>query len=202
MGLPAAIATEACRIATKSPWIPLAAVTVGGATYRYAANTEPVSHGGHSWAPTAIRFTPPDESQQGELPVATLAISNVDRILGLAVSSAGLSGATATMILLCTAAPTADHSPLTRTHDIVGVSITEQWVSLRLAAPFLIRHPFPARRYLGNYCAWVARYTGAECGYSGALPTCSGTLDDCRDHGNSHRFGGFPGLTNPGFRVV
>ena len=50
----------------------------------------------------------------------------------------------------------------------------------------------PRRRYTSNTCSF--RYKSAECGYAGALPTCQKTLQDCRTHNNSMRFGGFPGI--------
>lgn len=50
----------------------------------------------------------------------------------------------------------------------------------------------PRRRYTSNTCSF--RYKSPECGYAGALPTCQKTLQDCRTHLNSTRFGGFPGI--------
>lgn len=53
---------------------------------------------------------------------------------------------------------------------------------------------FPGRKCLSR-CQW--RYKSAECGYSGGLPTCKHTPEDCEIHfgaGNPLPYGGFPGL--------
>lgn len=68
-------------------------------------------------------------------------------------------------------------------------------VSYECAAAFdLAGVRAPKRQALSNLCQWV--YKSAECGYAGALPTCSKTLADCTGHfgGAQLPFGGFPGV--------
>jgi lambda family phage minor tail protein L len=57
----------------------------------------------------------------------------------------------------------------------------------------------PARIMDRNFCAWARRYKGPECDPTDAIngttyPTCNGTLADCRERGNTRRFGGFPSI--------
>lgn len=56
----------------------------------------------------------------------------------------------------------------------------------------------PRRRLDLYYCAWAEKYGGSECGVSGGTlttyPTCDGTLVNCRERGNSKRFGAFPAI--------
>lgn len=62
----------------------------------------------------------------------------------------------------------------------------------------------PRRRYTRT-CGWVADYAGSECDPLGSVntasfPTCDGTLENCRERGNTKRYGGFPGI--PRSRVI
>jgi lambda family phage minor tail protein L len=69
-------------------------------------------------------------------------------------------------------------------------------VEFELAAAFdLAGVRAPKRQCIANICQW--QYKSAECGYTGALATCSKTLDDCKVHfGDSAElpFGSFPGI--------
>ena len=47
-----------------------------------------------------------------------------------------------------------------------------------------------------NNCPFA--YKGIRCGYNGSKSSCKHTLADCRSHGNSTRFGGFPGIDQKG----
>ena len=70
------------------------------------------------------------------------------------------------------------------------------FVEFELATAFdLAGVRVPKRQALANLCAW--QYRSADCGYTGALPTCVKSLDDCRAHfGESAPlpFGAFPGV--------
>jgi len=55
----------------------------------------------------------------------------------------------------------------------------------------------PRRVIQSSICTWL--YKGTECGYAGALGTCTKTLSDCKLHfldsvtgKGTLRFGGFP----------
>lgn len=71
-----------------------------------------------------------------------------------------------------------------------------EFVEFELATPFdLAGVRIPRRQALADLCAW--EYKSAECSYAGALPTCSKTLDACREHFGASAwlpFGGFPGI--------
>lgn len=71
-----------------------------------------------------------------------------------------------------------------------------EFVEFELATPFdLAGVRIPRRQALADLCAW--EYRSAECSYSGPLPTCSKTLDACREHFGANAwlpFGGFPGI--------
>lgn len=53
----------------------------------------------------------------------------------------------------------------------------------------------PRRQIIADYCQF--RYRGEQCGYTGGLPTCGKTLDDCKAHFGANSelpFGGFPAV--------
>ena len=54
----------------------------------------------------------------------------------------------------------------------------------------LSKDPYPQAREFA--------YKGIRCGYNGSKSSCKHTLADCRSHGNSTRFGGFPGIDQKG----
>jgi len=69
-------------------------------------------------------------------------------------------------------------------------------VEYELAAAFdLAGVRAPKRQCIANLCSWV--YKSAECGYTGALPTCDKTFAACLQHfggGVDLPYGGFPGV--------
>ncbi len=57
--------------------------------------------------------------------------------------------------------------------------------------------------YWPNFCIW--KYKSTQCGYTGALATCTRTLDGtngCEAHNNQVRFGGFPGIDSNGAQAA
>lgn len=75
-------------------------------------------------------------------------------------------------------------------------SETRDVVEYELAASFdLAGIRSPKRQCVSNICQWV--YKSVECGYTGGLPTCVKTLDDCKNHFGATAelpFGSFPGI--------
>jgi len=73
---------------------------------------------------------------------------------------------------------------------------TRDVVEFELAASFdLAGVRAPRRQCIANICQWV--YKSTECSYTGPLPTCAKTLDDCKNHFAENAelpFGSFPGI--------
>jgi phage-related protein len=108
----------------------------------------------------------------------------------------GGTGSTARIMLIAT-------DDLTRAPEVeemvyvMGAKIAGYTVEFRLGARNPLGINFPARMQWKDRCAW--QYKGAECGYTGALPTCDFSLqgdNGCAAHNNTRRFGGFPGIRN------
>jgi lambda family phage minor tail protein L len=76
------------------------------------------------------------------------------------------------------------------------VTETRDVVEFELAAAFdLAGVRAPKRQCIANICQWV--YKSTECSYTGALPSCTKTLDACKSHFGATAelpFGSFPGI--------
>lgn len=87
--------------------------------------------------------------------------------------------------------------------QIIGASANDYIQTFTLGAENALLQSFPRRRQTRDFCQW--RYKGSECGYVGGMASCDLTLqgdNGCDVHGNSLRFGGYPGLNSNGYRYA
>lgn len=78
---------------------------------------------------------------------------------------------------------------------IIGSKAKNYAIDFTLGARNPLAQRFPRRLQWRDRCSWT--YKGKECGYTGAMPSCDYTLqgpNGCAAHGNTRRFGGFPGI--------
>lgn len=81
--------------------------------------------------------------------------------------------------------------------EVISAEAANYVCQFTLGAENALTRTFPRRRQTRDFCQW--RYKGPECGYTGALPSCDLTLrgpNGCNAHGNTVRFGAFPGIQN------
>lgn len=76
---------------------------------------------------------------------------------------------------------------------IDSYTANEQAIVFQLDAVVDFEIKTPRRRFTPWSCYWKYK-DPTTCGYVGSLPTCKKSLADCAAHGNSVRFGGFPGV--------
>lgn len=199
--IPANLIIEKNKITTTNPWIVLLDINLEGNMIYLCNNNENITFQNRTY--TAIPFTvePTKQDSKGELPTVTLRISNVTHLLmDYMEQYAGGVGATVTLRVVNTGYLSENYAELEMTFDVIKSEASSEWISLTLGAPSPLNKRFPLYRYLANHCRW--QYRGLECGYSGSLPSCKKTLEDCRNHGNSPRFGGFIGLNRIGVKLV
>lgn len=188
-------------------------------TLRFHAGTNLNNNGEVVWAGASyMRFPVEAEgfeySGNGQLPRPKLRISNILSTISalLLTLPDGLEGAKVTRIRtlaryldavnfpgnvnpLGTPDPTAEFP---REIYFIDRKINENraLVEFELAAVFdLAGVVAPKRQCIANICQWV--YKSAECGYTGALPTCGKSLDDCKAHFGANAqlpYGSFPGV--------
>lgn len=194
--LPANLIIEKNKIASPNPWLILLDVTLTDNTqFFFVKNTSNIWFGDPQQEYTAINFEidPPKESSTGEIPTATLRISNVTKIIQTYLEQLeGCVGSTVVVRIVNYAYLAENYAELEMTFDVIATNSDAKWVSFTLGAPNPLRRRFPLYRYIANHCGWS--YESAECGYVGDLETCERTLIDCRLHDNSKRFGGYVGL--------
>jgi len=88
---------------------------------------------------------------------------------------------------------------------IDGAQSNENAVTFSCKPKFVIKNIIlPSRRHTVN-CSW--EYLSSECDpynimNSASHPTCTKTLDACRERDNSDRFGGFPAIPRKGVYIV
>lgn len=199
--IPSNLIIEKNRLTTTNAWIVLLDVQLENSTLYVCNNNEAVSFQGRTYTPVPFEIEPTESGSGGEIPTVTLRLSNVTRMAMTYIEqTSGLVGRTVVVRVVNSAYLSENYSELTMTFDILGTEVNAQWVVFTLGAPSPLNKRFPLYRYLANHCQW--EYKGIECGYSGDLPTCKKTLEDCRNHNNSARFGGFIGLLRGQLRVV
>lgn len=186
-------------------------------TYRFHAGTNLVDNGDVTWnGATYQRLQLEAEGFEwtgtGQLPRPTLRVVNVMGTITalLATLPDGLEGARVTRIRTFArfldavnfpggvnpyGTPSAQELPREVYYIDRKAAENQQVIEFELAAVFdLAGVMLPRRRVSDNLCGWV--YRGAECGYTGNLPTCAKTLVDCKAHfpGADLPFGAFPGV--------
>lgn len=193
------------QLATADPWLVLIDIAIPGVpgVIHLVNNTEDITFAGQVYTAANFILDPPKFSSKGDIPTVSLRVCNVAQTMEpyMEEHSGGI-GASVTVRVVNAGLLAENYAELEMSFDVIGASSDAQWATFQLGAPNPLLFRFPLDRYITGRCRYVAHYKGAECGYAGALADCTGTLDDCRDHGNSARFGGFPGLSGGGVRLV
>lgn len=202
--LPLELRIEANKIASDAPFLVLLKITLlDNTVIRLVANTEDLTFQGEVWTAFPFEIDFGGESARGELTFATLKVCNITQALQPYVEEqSGGVGATAEIIIVNSAHLSADYADLTLLFTCMACSCTSQWITFKLGYKNLMLQRFPLYRYMARHCNW--EYKGVECGYNGALAStpCPRDLESCRARGNTHRFGGFPGLDARGLRFA
>ncbi len=201
-----ALILEKNKLATPNAWlvtIDVAFPAPVSSTLYLVNNTDDIVFEGRTYTAFPFDIDATKASAQGEIPQLQLRVSNVTRAMqGYIEEIEGGVGSTVLVRVLNAGHLAENYSELEMTFDVMSAVSEGQWVTFTLGAPNLLRASFPADRYLATHCRFIRHFKGAECGYAGASEICIGTLDYCRQLGNSKRFGGFPGLAGGGVRLA
>lgn len=199
--IPPALTVEKNRMGTSNPWLMLLDIALSdGETFFYlCANTEDIEFQGRTYTAIAVDVVLPEESTQGRLQSLSLKVSNVSGVLQHYMESLnGAVGSTVLMRFVNAAYLDEDFSDLDMEWTLVATSCKGAWITFTLGSSSPLNKRYPLYRYIALHCKWQPN--SAECGLTGI--TCARTLDACRGHGNSRRFGGYPGLSRVGVRLV
>ncbi len=204
--LPANLITAKNALASTHPWILLLEVTIPSdpeEIIRLARNTEDVEFQGNPYTAFPFEIDAVKETSKGELPVVSLRVVNVSQMVQSYIEEYdGLVGQPVKLIVVNANHLSVDYSELELNFDITACQANALWVTWNIGAPNPLARRFPLYRYLGLSCAWAGHFKGVECKYIGSDTICDGTLDACRAKANAVNFGGFPGLSQGGIRIV
>jgi phage-related protein len=202
--LSAVAALEKNKIATTNAFLILIELLFEGVTIRVVNNTEEIewpSGSGQVWTGFPFQLGDIAEDSRGELPHLQLKISNVTKTMGRYLEQ--YKGGTDAKVIVRVVM--SDHLELSEPilYETFGVEKTSSdamWSVLNLGPAFSTKLRVPQNTFHKNFCSF--KFKGALCGYYGPETQCGNkTLKRCRELGNSHRFGGEPGIPGEnGFR--
>lgn len=197
--LSAAAILEKNKIAGEGAWLILLEILIGEITLRLVRNTEDIDWNGETWTAFPFELDDLTEDRQ-EMPQLKIRVGNVSRVVQGYVERAPNGGAGSTVILRVVLSNHLDQpAEIEETFDVTHIQCDAQWVHITLGIS-QVNDRFPNDRNMKDFCRFLTTtgYGGIECGVSAATkaqhPTCNGTLADCRERGNSVRFGGEPTL--------
>jgi lambda family phage minor tail protein L len=226
---------ERHKVASGEPWILLLDLEWPGDAssdpdvtqqhLRLARNIDPITFdandglGAQVYQPFNFSMGDFAASTNGSVPELEVQASNVMRVIqGIIEQYAGVVGANVYLYVVNSANP-AGEPDLTLQFTVKQTICDAKLVHFKLGSSSPLRRLFPIHMYRPNFCIWqynspalqAAGATvnndmpGSQCGYIGALTTCSHTYDGatgCQAHGNQMRFGGFPGIDTNGINVA
>jgi lambda family phage minor tail protein L len=200
--IPTVLAREKNKLFTDSAWIVLLDITLSPeAKLYFCSNNEDVTFAGQLYRAFPFYLEPTKLSSKGEIPTISLRVCNVTQIIHSYLEELnGGVGAEVVVRVVNHAYLAEDYSEMEMTFSVLSSSADAEWVSFTLGSPSPLRRRFPQYRYLAMHCNWD--FKGAECGYAGAALTCDRTKSACDALGNIARFGGHPGLSSRGWRMV
>lgn len=194
---------EKNRLDSTGAWLLTIDLTLPDATTRYLVrNNEDIVFQGQTYAKANFQVEGVQEDAKGAISQVQLRVADITQALeyDLQAQGGGL-GSTVLLRVINTAYLAENYADLELSLEVMRCTSKAGWITWTLSIPNPYRKRFPLLKTRGDYCNWVRWYKGAECGYTGALATCKGTLEDCRAHNNSARFGGQPGLVG-GLRIA
>ena len=203
--IPQSITIQKNLISSTHPWLILLDIFLPDATSFYLVNNnEDVTFQSRTYTKCRFKFIPGEETMSGEIPIFKLGIADVQGLFEFYIQKyrGGIDSAV-TVRLVNTADLAADYSSLTIELSIQQVDREGfEWLNFTLGAPNPMIMELLQFIFSPNHCNWVRKYKGYRCGYTGTAADCTGTLEDCRAHNNSTRFGGHFGLNATGFKLA
>jgi lambda family phage minor tail protein L len=192
---------EKSQLSSDGVWLLLVEVVIPDSDepMRLVRNNEDIIWNGYTW--NAFNFIIGDitEDNKGRPQSIPLQISNITQTVQAYVEdNNGLTGTTVTLRVVHSQHLDNNAPELEEIFTVQSTICDSKWVTFYLGCEISIQRRFPPRRVLKSFCAWRDQYKGIECGYNGSLAECDGTLQSCRNRGNSARYGGEPSIPEGG----
>jgi phage-related protein len=163
-------------------------------------NTENIAWDGETWYAFPFSLSDIEESKDAEIPEVSLTIFDIERrIIPLIDTYGGGIGASLWVRIVHSAYLDNNTPEFEHEFEIIAVSVGHDFsVKFTLGAENLSNKRSPVSRYIKGHCRYK-EFKGNRCGYSGDATDCNRTFERCRELGNQHRFGGFPGVSVIGY---
>lgn len=202
INLPANLILTKNKLSGQEPWlITLDIVMNNDDEYYLVRNTEDITYNSRTYTAVPFELGVHTEDGTGQIPTIQLSISNVSRVFQAYLEEyEGALESTVKIRVVSTDNLTEDYSELELDFDIMSSSATSDTIVFELGAPNPMRRRFPLDRFIAQHCNW--QFKSVECAYAGADDTCLRTHDACEAKNNLVRFGGYPGLSLIGVRLV
>lgn len=206
--LSVASSIQKSKISANSPWVALVRITwPDDSILRLARYTDDIvfddGEGDETWTAFPLEFEALEEKTDGSIPTWTVNVSNVGRAVEALLAELGGAVGGHVAVFVVNLSNLKREPALELYFDIIGVTSTAQFVKFKLGAESPFRIMFPRHAYTADRCQWA--YKSVQCGYSGAMASCSFQLsgtNGCRAHSNEARFGAFPGIDSNGVRAI
>ncbi|WP_094605339.1 hypothetical protein SPSIL_002580 [Sporomusa silvacetica DSM 10669] len=192
---------EKSQLASDGVWLLLVEVALPDSAepLRLVRNNEDIIWNGDTWTAFNFKLGEITEDNKGKPQAIPLQVSNITQIVqGYVEENNGLTGTTVTLRVVHSQHLDNTLPEVEEIFTVQSTSCESKWVTFFLGSDISTQLRFPFRRVLKNFCAWRDQYKGIECGYAGSLPACDGTLQSCRNRGNSVRYGGEPSIPEGG----
>jgi lambda family phage minor tail protein L len=186
---------EKNKLSTDSAFLILLEIRLQNTVY-ICYNNEDVVWKGQLYQAFPFQIGETSEESDGSDPNVSLKVSNVAQGLQWYVEDSGGGVGTQVILRVVNSLNMNGDADLEEYYTVLSCKVDQQWVEFTLGTDYSARSRRPLDRYMKNNCRFA--YKGVLCGYAGAIATCKHTLADCRLHGNSVRFGGYPGIDQKG----
>lgn len=180
-------------------WLWLLEVQLDSSTTLYLArSTERVTFDSQDYEAFPFSLGEIREDAEGNLSGLDLAVHDFTDEIRHTLDDFDLDDNDVTLRIVHSANLASASATIDETFSIKRIRGKDRQIVFTLGHANFLAEPFPKRRLLRNRCGWVGQFKASDtCGYSGAEPTCDGTLegdDGCRAKSNVPRFGGAPAL--------
>ncbi|NLN26209.1 MAG: hypothetical protein GX163_11330 [Bacteroidetes bacterium] len=151
--------------------------------------------GGYVWIGVPIRLGSVNYNDK-EFPTITLQISNVNKQVGAALALVEGGGGTEVIVRVINTKLLSEPPMQIEYFKIKDSSRGDLWCDITLGCDrfgLQLLHTYTVSR---DFCQYIITtgYGGIECGvkasYKALYPECNGSIEDCRQRKNSHRFKG------------
>ena len=183
--LPANLILEKNRLASPNAWLVTLDITLTDTPptkFYLVNNTEDITFNGQLYTAINFEIDPAKSYGSGQIPVHTLRVSNVTRILQayLEATNGGVDSEV-TVRVVNTAYLNENYAELEMNYSVLFVKSNALWVAFTLGAPNPLRKRCPLNRYIAEYCNWqfgLQIATARECNYQGWQSAHAYALND------------------------